>query len=81
MRRIRSPCCARAASGHGRRAAEERDELAPLSFDHLVGARKQRWGHLNTERLGGLEIDDQLEFGRPLDRKSAGLAPLRIRST
>ena len=23
-------CCARAASGHGRRAAEQRDELAPF---------------------------------------------------
>ena len=31
MRRIRSRCCARAASGHAdRRAAEQRDELAPL---------------------------------------------------
>ena len=30
MRRIRSPCCARAASGpRGRRATEQRDELAP----------------------------------------------------
>ena len=28
MRRIRSGCCARAASGHGRRATEQRDELA-----------------------------------------------------
>ena len=28
MRRIRSACCARAASGQARRAAEKRDELA-----------------------------------------------------
>ena len=31
MRRTRSDCCARAASGHAdRRAAEQRDELAPF---------------------------------------------------
>ena len=30
--------CARAAIGHAQRAAEQRDELAPFSFDHLVGA-------------------------------------------
>ena len=29
MRRTRSGCCARAASGHNRRAADKRDELAP----------------------------------------------------
>ena len=30
MRWTRSACCARAASGHARRAAEQRDEFAPL---------------------------------------------------
>jgi hypothetical protein len=30
MRRTRSTCCARTASGHARRAADERDELTPL---------------------------------------------------
>ena len=34
-----------------RRAAEQRDELAPLSFDHLVGAHEQRWRHVEAERL------------------------------
>ena len=32
-----------------------------------------------TERLGGLEVDDELEFGRLLTGRSAGLSPLRIR--
>ncbi len=42
-----------------------------VSFDHLVGAGEDRLRHGQAERLGGLEIDDQLEFGRllrPADR-------------
>ena len=48
-------CCARAASGQSRRAAEKRDELAPLSLDHLVGAGKQRRRHLKAKRLARFE--------------------------
>ena len=35
------------------------------SLDHLVGALLQKPRHLQPERLGGLEIDDELELGRP----------------
>jgi hypothetical protein len=38
------------------------------SFDHFVGAREQHRRHGEGERLGGLEINDQLEFGRLFNR-------------
>jgi hypothetical protein len=31
-------------------------------FDHLVGAREQRWRHVEAKRLGGLSIDDKRDF-------------------
>src|SRR5262249_10152670 len=36
------------------------------SFDHLVGAGKQRGRHGDAERFRGLEVDHQLELSRPL---------------
>src|SRR5437764_377704 len=37
--------------------------MSALSFDYLVGACEQRGRHDQPERLGGLEIDHQLELG------------------
>src|SRR5262245_60594730 len=39
------------------------------SFDHLVGAREQHCGHFETEYLARLQVDDELELGRPQDRQ------------
>ena len=38
-------------------------------FDHLVGLGEQRRRHVESQRLGGLEIDDKLELGRRLHRE------------
>jgi hypothetical protein len=43
------------------------------SLDHLIGAGKDRWRDCQAEGLGGLEIDDQLECCRLLDRQIGGL--------
>jgi hypothetical protein len=39
---------------------------ATRSLDHLVGALLEMQGHVKSERSGRLDIDDQLELGRPL---------------
>jgi hypothetical protein len=37
----------------------------PPSFDHLAGSGEQRRGHVEAERLGGLEVDHHM----PTDTK------------
>src|SRR5688572_3893234 len=43
------------------------------SFDNLVGALLEMQRHVQAERLGSLEIDDQLELDRGLHWKFARL--------
>src|SRR5258707_5160925 len=50
-------------------------QTAALLYD-LVGLGEEcRW-NINAERLGGLEVDDQLEGRRLLDRQIGGLGAL-----
>lgn len=46
------------------------------SFNHLVGNRKHTGWDVDAERLGSLEIDDQLEPSRSGDRQVDGLLAL-----
>jgi hypothetical protein len=45
-------------------------------FDHPVGKREQLVGNGQAERLRGLEVDDQLELGRLVDRQICRLLAL-----
>src|SRR5215813_15656118 len=49
-----------------RRAMEEE---GGASFDHLVGEGEQHRRNRQAERLGDLQIDDEIEFSRLLDRQ------------
>src|SRR5262245_4900914 len=66
---ITSRCRRRANTGC------EQSQQKPL-FDHLVGAAGERKRDGDTERLGGFEIQDQLDFHRLLDRQVRGLLAL-----
>jgi hypothetical protein len=55
-------------------------DISPSSFDHLVGAGLQRQRHDEPERLGGLNVDHQLELGRQDDRQIASPIALEYSS-
>ena len=40
-------------------------------FDDLVGTGEDRWRHRETERLGGFQIDQELELRRLINRNVA----------
>ena len=56
-------------------ALRNRRRSVQLLFDHLVGAGKQRLREVEPEGSRRRKIDDELEFGRLLDRQIAGFAP------
>src|SRR6266568_3760961 len=48
--------------------------LPKILLNHLIRPQEQRLRNREPERPGGLEVDDQLDLGRLLDRKGRGLA-------
>ena len=60
---------ARAHKRPRRRAAEQRDELAALSFYHLIGASEQPRRDRQAKRLRCRDIYDQLELRGLLNRR------------
>jgi hypothetical protein len=48
-----------------------------VSFDDLIGAGEQRLRHGKAERLGDLEVDDQLILDRGLHRAVGRLLALK----
>jgi hypothetical protein len=55
-----------AARGNG---GSGKNRFARLLLDHLIGDGQRRFRNCEAERLGGLEVDDQFEFSRLLDRQ------------
>ena len=52
-----------------------------ILFNHLVDAGEDRWRDRQSQRVSGFAIDDQLEFGRLLNRQIPRLRALRMRPT
>ena len=72
-----TPECGRVVDINGRLKSAnsgcEQSQQGSSLFDHLVGAGEQRRWDVEAERLGGLEVDHQLELGRLLHWKIGGL--------
>ena len=83
IRRMRSPCCACAASGNPTAApAEQRDELAPSDHSITSSARASNEGGISRPRaFAVLRLMANSYLVGACTGRSAGFSPLRMRST
>ena len=63
----------RVKPGHDGGQFASRRGTAQASFDHLVGTQQECLGYRQPERLGGLQIDDEIELHGLLHRHVGGL--------
>ena len=69
-------CCARAASGHAAAAPPSSVMNSRRSHSITSSARASSvGGTVEAERLGGVQVDDEIELGRLLDRDVGRLRP------
>jgi hypothetical protein len=54
-------------------SAKCQERTSARLFEHLVGASEQHRWHVEAQRLRGIEVDYQLEFGRLLNWQEAKL--------
>src|SRR5215475_3067181 len=66
----------RTNSRHLRRSAVCQKRTLARLFDHVVGAGEKRFRDGQSDRRCGLEVYDQLEFGRQLNRQLRGICTL-----
>src|SRR5215472_1506448 len=67
----------RRAARRGGRRPKCRGTPAASLLDHLIRPQEERLRDRQSEGLGGLEVDDELELGGLLYREVAGLRPLQ----
>src|SRR6516225_5274230 len=73
---ITSSAVANSVSGMVRPSALAVVSLSDPLFDDIVGDSEQRGWHLDAERPGRWQVDDELEFGRLHHREFGGLLAL-----
>ena len=67
-----------AAQGDSGKRSEASDKTRK-SFYHLFHDGEHAGRDVEAERLGGLGVDDEFEFGGLLHRQVGGFSPLRMR--
>ncbi len=65
---------------YGQHVSKVPNPEVPTALDDLVGVAHLRKRHRQSQRSGGLEIDEQLNSGRLVNWQVNGLAPSPARS-